>query len=65
MNNILTIARAVMKGAVRSRVILILILLFLGSSLISLYVGSSTIRTETAAYDMALQVLNGADPSSL
>lgn len=65
MRNILAIAGVEMKGVGRNRVLFTLILLFLLSSVVSIYVGSSTIRTELAAYDLASNIQSGSAAAEL
>ena len=65
MRNSITIANAMIKSWTRNRVILILLILFLSSSMISIYVGSSTIRTELAAFDLAQQLQGAGNTANL
>jgi len=65
MNSVSTIARHTLTEIRRNRVFLILISLFLASSLISIYVGSATIRTELTAYNLAARIQDWSSlPSS-
>jgi ABC-2 type transport system permease protein len=52
MNKSAVIARGTIASAVRSPVIVLMTTIFVASSLVSLYVGSATIRTETKAYEL-------------
>ncbi len=65
MKSILTIARAEILSVFRNRVLTSLIILFLASSVISIYAGSSTIRTEIAAFKLAAQLRAESGVSAL